>query len=227
MKSLCTGIDTMSCLTMPLSVLINRSPAVDSHAVTANRRLLSTLHVNPSEQITGCKRHSCLKYTIVCMAVPGYILQTWSRMQRIFGIKCERISITTIVILKNQSTAGDCTEYTLTCLDMRLSVMAFGIAQLFLCCCAVSPLPLLSPFLPPFPCHKTTPLLLWDQKDGCCKWRCCDGHLHRWTALSASVPAHSNTSRHPGGGKRRGQAERASSVGLFRPHVHTGSSWHR
>ncbi len=24
-----------------------------------------------------------------------------------------------------------------------------------------------------------------------------DAHLHRWTALSASVPAHSNTSRHP------------------------------
>jgi len=33
---------------------------------------------------------------------------------------------------------------------------------------------------------------------------CCDGHLHRWTALSASVPAHSNTSRHPVAGERRG-----------------------
>lgn len=47
-------------------------------------------------------------------------------------------------------------------------------------------------------CHKTTPLLLWDQKD---VDGCCNSHLHRWTALSASVPAHSNTSRHPVGGR--------------------------
>lgn len=53
-----------------------------------------------------------------------------------------------------------------------------------------------SPNLPV--CHTTTPLLLCDQKDGD---ECCDGHLHRWTALSASVPAHSNTSRHPVGGR--------------------------
>lgn len=31
---------------------------------------------------------------------------------------------------------------------------------------------------------------------------CCNGHLHRWTALSASVPAHSNTSRHLVGGRK-------------------------
>lgn len=31
---------------------------------------------------------------------------------------------------------------------------------------------------------------------------CCNGHLHRWTALSATVPAHSNTSRHLVGGRK-------------------------
>lgn len=50
--------------------------------------------------------------------------------------------------------------------------------------------------------YRTPPLLLWDQKDGD---GCCDGHLHRWTALSASVPAHSNTSRHPVGRKGGGR----------------------
>lgn len=69
-------------------------------------------------------------------------------------------------------------------------------------------------------CHNTTPLLLWHLRHGrrCCE-RCRGGDLHRWTALSASVPAHSNTSRHPVGGRGGGTSEVGRLTG--------GSSWHR
>lgn len=78
------------------------------------------------------------------------------------------------------------------------------------------------------PLPPTIPLLLWYWKHSypCCQWCFCasDGHLHMWTALSASDPAHSNASRHPVGGRGVGwQADSAPEVGGLR--AGSGSSW--
>lgn len=54
---------------------------------------------------------------------------------------------------------------------------------------------------PTSPSHNTTSLLLWHLKAWLPMLQRAAGYSHRWTALSASVPAHSNTSRHPVGGR--------------------------